>query len=334
MKRVEILAEVAQDVDDVVAGIIRAGRDCARLEQRIGDLVEVADVRIDAVVDVDRRAAPLLAPGVIADQAHRQLVVRLKQQLAAGEDAIAVVDRRVIGGVVVETVALYPHRVEPSRDGVAERPGHAARKPPEIVITDGRLAIDFGREPRLLGDDVDQARRRVALRTAQHLDAVDLAELVHADARTRPIDAVDEHGDRAFESGVVADRSDAADARRAVRFRAGRRHQQRRRQLVELANVGGAAVLHLVAADGGDCDRNVLKHLAPPLRRNDDLVFLGLSGRLRCRSHARFLGRRRRGRLGAGVVVLRECGVRNGNERCRQQPSGLADHVFLSPFGH
>ena len=72
---------------------------------------------------------------------------------------------------------------------------------------------------------------------------LDLAELGEADARTRAIDAVDEHRDRAFEAGVVADRADAADTGRAVGFRAGRRDEQRRGELVELADVGGAGVL-------------------------------------------------------------------------------------------
>src|SRR3546814_20308221 len=62
----------------------------------------------------------------------------------------------------------------------------------------------------------DLAGRRVAaaeraLRAALHLDPVDFAEFVEADARTRAIDAVDEDGDRTFEAGVVDDGADAAD---------------------------------------------------------------------------------------------------------------------------
>src|SRR3546814_20524714 len=76
--------------------------------------------------------------------------------------------------------------------------------------------------------DADQAGRRVAaaeraLRAALHLDPVDFAEFVEADARTRAIVAVDEDGDRTFEAGVVADGADAADARRAIGFRSARR---------------------------------------------------------------------------------------------------------------
>ena len=64
---------------------------------------------------------------------------------------------------------------------------------------------------------MDEAGRGVAaeqsaLRAAQHLDMVDLAKLAKADAGTRAIDAVNEHGDRAFEAGIVADGADAADS--------------------------------------------------------------------------------------------------------------------------
>src|SRR3546814_18179105 len=62
--------------------------------------------------------------------------------------------------------------------------------------------------------------------------------------------AVDEDGDRTFEAGVVADGADAADARRAIGFRSGRRDEQRRGDLVELENVVGAAVLPRLGPDG------------------------------------------------------------------------------------
>ena len=88
-----------------------------------------------------------------------------------------------------------------------------------------------------------------ALRSAKDLDPVELAHFVEADARARAIDAVDEHRDRAFESGIVADRADAADSGGAVGFGTGGGDEQRRGQLVQLADVGDAGVLHFVAAD-------------------------------------------------------------------------------------
>src|SRR5215210_8393632 len=117
---------------------------------------------------------------------------------------------------------------------------------------------------------MDEARRSVAaeqgaLRTAQHLDPLDLAELVEADAAARAIDAVDEHRDRAFESRIVTDRADAADTGRAVGFGAGRRHEQRWSKLVELADVRRSRVLHRLAGHRSDGDRNILQDLRSPL---------------------------------------------------------------------
>src|SRR3546814_7724946 len=122
--------------------------------------------------------------------------------------------------------------------------------------------------------DADQAGRRVAaaeraLRAALHLDPVDFAEFVEADARTRAIDAVDEDGDRTFEAGVVADGADAADARRAIGFRSGRRDEQRRGDLVELANVVGAAVLHRLGPDRRNGDGNVGQRLRTARRSEE-----------------------------------------------------------------
>ena len=55
--------------------------------------------------------------GIVADQPDRELVARLEQQLAAHEEAVAVVDAfgaagRV--GDVIEAVALDIDRVEPA----------------------------------------------------------------------------------------------------------------------------------------------------------------------------------------------------------------------------
>src|SRR3546814_11483364 len=97
-----------------------------------------------------------------------------------------------------------------------------------LFLSDLAGAAEF--KGGLLRIDADQAGRRVAaaeraLRAALHLDPVDFAEFVEADARTRAIDAVDEAGDRTFQAGVVADGADAADARRAIGLRSGPRDE-------------------------------------------------------------------------------------------------------------
>ena len=54
--------------------------------------------------------------------------------------------------------------------------------------------------------------------------------VITADAGAGPVDAVDEQADRAFETGIVADRADAADpCGTAGGLGRARRHEQRRR---------------------------------------------------------------------------------------------------------
>ena len=192
---------------------------------------------------------------------------------------------------------------------------------------------------------MDQAGRGVAaeqgaLRPAQHFDPLDLAKLVEADARARAIDAVDEHRDRAFEAGIVADGADAANAGRAVGFGAGRRHEQRRGELVQLADVGRAGILHRSRADGGDGDRNVLEDLDAALRGDDDLDLLsgGRSGAVGATAAA---GSSWVTAPAAALVasvggtcvrlVSASCakaGADKSEETGRQQPDGLAQNIL------
>src|SRR3546814_11160939 len=83
-------------------------------------------------------------------------------------------------------------------------------------------------------------------------------------ARTRAVYAVDEHRDRAFEARVVADGADAADTRRTIGFRTGRRNEPRRGALVQLANVVRAADLPRFGAHRRNPERPV-----GPKRRQD-----------------------------------------------------------------
>ncbi len=160
---------------------------------------------------------------------------------------------------------------------------------------------------------------RVPCGPRSHLDPLDLAELVEADAAARAVDAVDEHRDRAFQARIVADRADAADAGRAVGLGAGRGDEQRRGELVQRADVGGAAILHRLAADRGDRERDVLQRLPPALGGDDDLGVVGrVGGRI-----GRLRGVGRRG--GAGGIVLR---VRIGRRGKRGDPRGQQP-IFL-----
>ena len=135
-----------------------------------------------------RRAAFLLALRVIADDPEREIVVRLKQYLAAQQPAVAVVDPAAGDHVAKEAVALHVDAVESRRDRVAERSGDAGFEPAQVIIADIDLSADFRGEARLGGDDRDKTRRRVApeqraLRSSQHFDSVERPKLGQANAR-------------------------------------------------------------------------------------------------------------------------------------------------------
>jgi hypothetical protein len=91
-----------------------------------GRIVEVADQRIDVAIDVNRAAAFLVALGVIADQAHRERVVRFEQELPAHEVAVAIVDVRVVVCVAVKSVAADVDAIDTPGDRLGERAGDAA----------------------------------------------------------------------------------------------------------------------------------------------------------------------------------------------------------------
>ncbi len=292
----------------------------------------------------ERRAAAFLAaPRHVADQPNRQIIARLEQQLPANQRATAVVDVAARNHVVKKAVAPHPDAVDAGGDIVGNRPGRADLDPTQVVIADVDLAADFGLEARLGGDDRNEAGRSVAaeqsaLRSAQHLDPVERAELGQADAGARAIDAVDEDADRAFEAGVVADGADAADTGDArAGLGRGRGDEQRRGDLVELADIAGAGQFELLRGDRADGHRHVGQRLVAPSRGDDDVAGvdrLALSrlildgGAFGC-AFSR-LGRALVGvgRGGRGGLAERWCG--QSEQACRKQPSGFA-HIRSPP---
>ncbi len=291
----------------------------------------------------DRGATFLALLRIIGDQPHREIVVRLEQDLAAQQEAVAVVDPATGNHILEEAVTLDVNAVDPRRDGFAQRHVDRAVDAAIAIIADRQGTADKGGELGLGGDHRDHAGRGVAaeqcaLRPAQHFDPVERPELGQGNAGARPIDAVDIGRDRAFETGVVANRSDAADASgRSAAFGGGRGDQQGWRQLGQRPKIGRAAVLERIRGDRADRHRNVGQGLVPAGRGNDDVAgvdrLLFLSAIVDCRGIAggRTLGRSRRALGGIGLGRLGRRLLRQGRSRQYEQaggsqPHGLADH--------
>ena len=268
-----VLTETEQDRHD---RIVRAGQ--RRTADRTVEAVETGRNTREwrkARLDEGRGAAGFFLLRIIAYQADAEVAVRLEQQLAADEVAVAIVDADVVHDIVVETVALEIDAVDPRGDRIAERRVDPGLDLDRVVIAIGESAVAGEFELGRGGVDVDQAGRRVtaaqrALRAAQDFDAVERPEFGHRIARTRPVDTVDEDRDRAFEAGVVADRTNATNTRGAIGFVAGRGDQQRRRHLVEVANIRDARLFEQFARDRRNRDRDIGQSLFAALRANDD----------------------------------------------------------------
>ena len=81
-----------------------------------------------------------------------------------------------------------------------------------------------------------------ALRTLQHLDAIDIAQIAEPHAVARPVDIVDHDADGRFKADIVADRSDTPDTRGCRCFVAGCRDDQARRQQGQVLDVLDAGI--------------------------------------------------------------------------------------------
>src|SRR5690606_25988915 len=219
--------------DALVLNVLR-GRTVA-----VGDPVErvAAGSRDRALATVDRRqhqravahhrlhrrAAVLLAAGVVGRELDVEGVARLEQQLGAhGVEVLVVIPvfgaRAVAGLHVHPAVALALGGEDAEGGAVAEAVVVAAGHAERAVVADGDFTLDALGEAGAAGDHVDHAGRGVlaehrALRALENLDPLDLAEVAEADAVARPVDAVDDDADRRLQADVVAHRADAADAR-------------------------------------------------------------------------------------------------------------------------
>ncbi|MNX63375.1 hypothetical protein D3C86_943700 [compost metagenome] len=235
-----------------------------------------------AGADLGRDAAVFVALGIVGDQADRDIIRRQDQQLAAGGPEVLVLivlllTRTGAGDHVVEAVTLALGDVQAAGDLVGDRAGDRAGQTPGVEVAVGGLGVEAGREGRGLGNNVDDAGRGVlaeqgALRPLQHLDAAQFAQVAEADAVARAIDAVDDHADRAFQAGVVADRADAADTGGGRGFRLGRGDGHARRQDLQILDVAHPRAVQRFLRQGRDHDRHVLQVLFTLLGGDDDVV--------------------------------------------------------------
>ena len=160
-------------------------------------------------------------------------------------------------------------------------PGHRSLGLPEVEAAVGELQFVIGRETGLARGHVDGASGRVlakqrALRSAQHLDPLDVQQIERGRGGAREVDAVDVQADALLDAvvGQAERRPDATDVDRRI-ARVGRVELHGRQQFLEPVDVEVTGIGHERAADHRDRDRHFLRD------------FLGAS----CRHHERLVDR-------------------------------------------
>src|SRR6185503_14341743 len=106
---------------------------------------EPVDQRVDGAVEIDGAAAGFVAVCIVADDPDREPVVRLEEQLAPDEVAVAVVDVALgaAGRIddMIEAVAADVDGVEAGGEALGDRPGDAARGAYLIEIAVAELDV-------------------------------------------------------------------------------------------------------------------------------------------------------------------------------------------------
>src|SRR5690606_14251705 len=173
-------------------------------------------------------------------------------------------------------IAIRLRHRECGADGIAERQVHEAFDfaVVEVADIDARHAAQL--VVRLSRNQVDRAGNRVlaeqrALRSAQHLDAFEIQELLVDRGRLADVDAVDVYADAGIEADVPACRANAANRDRRTEVVAFR--------YLHVGDVAGdllqfahARLLDRGSTEHGDRDRHVYETLRALLRGNGDLL--------------------------------------------------------------
>ena len=226
----------------------------------------VDDAARRTVNNVHGSAANLVDLVIVTDQAEAQVFGRFEQQLAAHTVAVALVGVRAIADIFDIAITDVVVAADAERDLVADWRREVASDAAAVEIAECAFNAAFSLERRLLGDDRDNARRGVLaeegrLRAAQHFDALDVRKVRNLRSRTRTVDAVDEHADRRFNTGVVGAVAEAADDEVRVRRRLQLADAERRNDRLEVAQIDDFGFLDDVCADNRHSDRNVLQGL-------------------------------------------------------------------------
>ena len=179
------------------AGVAAAG---ARLE--IGAAVAVAAVGLGDEQRLDRVADVVLEHGA--------------QALA-----LVAVDGLVVEDVEDVAVEFAADRGDAGAQRIAERAGNPGAQLVFVVLVEARADVAVEGLARALRRYVDDTGRCVfaeqrALRTAQHLDALEIVEIGEGLAGAAEHDAVDHGRDAGFGGDAERDRADAAHGQRAV----------------------------------------------------------------------------------------------------------------------
>ena len=153
----------------------------------------------------------------------------------------------------------------------------AAVNPSETAEAKLRLAAELAGGP--LGHDLHRAADRVlaeerALRSAQHLDALDVEQFEHRARRAGEVDVVDVDADARILGDDEVGLADAAeeDLREVAAAAAVARVRELhvRRRVGDAAKVAHAQLAERFAAERRNRDRHVLQVLFAPPRRDDD----------------------------------------------------------------
>ena len=208
-------------------------------------------------------------------EAQLQIVGRGEIDDRTRRGLVQVVQVAVVVDVADIAVMIGLLHGDPRRDLVGQRPGDRGAGPNRVVVAIGQLSRAGEAVGRRLGDDVDHAAGGVAavertLRPFQHLDAVDIHQLLGRIDRPRQIDAVDIDGDRRVGADIQLVAANAADIRLADHRVGG--ELQAGSELGQLRRALNPANLQCIAGEGGDRQRNLLQILRPPFGGDRDLL--------------------------------------------------------------